>query len=219
MLERSSIEPFIEEPRLAARLGRAKKRLQSAAQRFRQCATPRFCFLRIPIHTIKGDTVSLQDGPAFRSRKLARALDPCTEMVCFVATLGPGVDVEIEKLMQANRLTDAYVMDALGSTGVESMVEQFYGRVMADCRRAGKGVSIRFSPGHCDWPVTEQKKLFTLFDPNVTGVELHESCLMNPRKSVSGMIGTFLRSDDNAPETLYHPCRDCEKSFCTERRN
>jgi hypothetical protein len=51
------------------------------------------------------------------------------------------------------------------------------------------GISDRFSPGYCDWNVSEQHKLFNLLPESFCGIHLSESSLMNPIKSVSGIIG------------------------------
>ena len=51
------------------------------------------------------------------------------------------------------------------------------------------GISDSFSPGYCEWSVAEQQKLFSLLPDKFCGVQLSESSLMYPIKSVSGIIG------------------------------
>ncbi|OPL13558.1 MAG: hypothetical protein AVO38_13160 [delta proteobacterium ML8_D] len=150
------------------------------------------------------------------SQKLSSALDGSDEIVCFVATIGTIIEEEINGLIAQNRLSEAYVLDAMGSVAVEDMVEQFH-----QCRRApffseDKSVTLRFSPGYCDWPVTEQKKLFSLFDSEPPGIELLDSCLMQPRKSVSGVFGLVHCSSSFFQP--YNPCRHCKKTDCLARR-
>jgi len=53
----------------------------------------------------------------------------------------------------------------------------------------GMKITNRFSPGYCGWDVAEQHKLFTFFKDNFCGITLTDSALMNPVKSVSGVIG------------------------------
>jgi hypothetical protein len=170
------------------------------------------------IDRIEIESVGLQGGTTFRSHKLAKALKDSEQVICFVATLGGGLDREIGRLMAEKRLSEAYVLDAMGSVAVEDMVEQFYQRKQIEFAVEHKSVTLRFSPGYCDWPVTEQKQLFSLFGSEHTGVELLDSCLMTPRKSISGIFGLFY-STNTRLDSPYNPCRDCKKTDCVARRS
>ncbi|MBE9572223.1 MAG: hypothetical protein IMF11_16465 [Proteobacteria bacterium] len=94
------------------------------------------------------------------------------------------------------------------------MVEKFHQRITAKYESENKGVTLCFSPGYCDWPITEQKKIFTLFDSNATGIELLDSCMMRPRKSISGVFGIY----NDIQKAPYNPCLDCSKKNCNGRR-
>lgn len=170
------------------------------------------------IDRIEIESVGLQGGTTFRSRKLAQVLKDSEEIICFIATLGSGLDREIGRLMAEKRLSEAYVLDAMGSVAVEDMVEQFYQRKQIEFAAENKSGTLRFSPGYCDWPVTEQKQLFSLFGSEHTGVELLDSCLMTPRKSISGVFGLF-HSTNTHLDSAYNPCRDCKKTDCVARRS
>ncbi|MFW5991781.1 MAG: vitamin B12 dependent-methionine synthase activation domain-containing protein [Halanaerobiaceae bacterium] len=63
-----------------------------------------------------------------------------------------------------------------------------------------------------DWPISEQKKLFRLFDnpEKKTGVKLTDSFLMLPSKSISGIL--FPTEKD------YVNCRLCSRENCSGRR-
>jgi cobalamin-dependent methionine synthase I len=84
-------------------------------------------------------------------------------------------------------------------------------------RNQGKGVTLRFSPGYCDWPISEQKKVFELVQADMIGVSLNESFLMNPRKSVSGLFG--ITEEPSQTVSGYNPCVHCNKRDCFSRRS
>ena len=170
------------------------------------------------IDRIEIESVGLQGGTTFRSHKLAKALKDSEQVICFVATLGGGLDREIGRLMAGKRLSEAYVLDAMGSVAVEDMVERFYQRKQIEFAGENKSVTLRFSPGYCDWPITEQKQLFSLFGSEHTGVELLDSCLMTPRKSISGIFGLFYSTNTHL-DSPYNPCWDCKKTDCVARRS
>jgi hypothetical protein len=51
-------------------------------------------------------------------------------------------------------------------------------------------------------------------DNDEIGVRISDSCLMSPRKSISGVFGIV---PENSP--LYNPCIDCRKTHCEARRS
>ena len=63
--------------------------------------------------------------------------------------------------------------------------------------------------------LTEQTKLFSLFDQANIGVTLTAECLMRPLKSVSGLIGLGLAEE---VEQFGSPCDRCELHNCDMRR-
>jgi len=101
---------------------------------------------------------------------------------------------------------------------VENLVDQFQSHLDKHYKSQNKALGLRFSPGYCDWPVTEQKKLFELLEPHKAGVDLTESCLMRPRKSISGVIPLFPADNGHQQQNDYNPCWECKKSDCIARR-
>jgi len=176
---------------------------------------PRLSYTIRKIDSTEGGAVTLQGGTVLKSSKLARVLRGCHDLLCFIATIGPGIDDNIRRFMSQNRLTDMYALDTIGSTAIEDVVDTFHTMMRDTLRKEVKGVSLRFSPGYCDWPVTEQKKLFALVDPVRIDVTLLPSLLMVPRKSVSGVFG--IGADIQSPP--YNPCSHCGKYSCKERRS
>ena len=63
-----------------------------------------------------------------------------------------------------------------------------------------------------DWPITQQKELFSLFGDveELIGVTLTESCLMVPLKSSSGIYFPT--------EVTFETCQLCPREVCESRR-
>lgn len=180
----------------------------------RRWIDPRLSYTIRKIVSTDGGRVLLEDGTVFESRKLARTVRGCRELLCFIATIGPGIDHAVRDFAAQNRLTDMYAIDTIGSIMVEEVVETFHTLMKEKSHANREGVSLRFSPGYCDWPVTEQRKLFALADAGRINVTLSPSFLMFPRKSVSGVFG--IGSDVHTPP--YNPCLQCGKRDCPARR-
>ncbi|MDI6784868.1 MAG: vitamin B12 dependent-methionine synthase activation domain-containing protein, partial [bacterium] len=75
------------------------------------------------------------------------------------------------------------------------------------------GKSATMSPGSLpDWPITEQRNLFSLLGDTQTsiGVQLTESMLMLPTKSISGIRFPT--------EVDFESCQLCPREVCLGRR-
>ena len=183
-----------------------------------ELASPALSYTVKKIQNIEKDTVRIGGGVPFKSPILAKVLAPCEEAVFFVVTIGSAIEEEVARLNDGGRLTDAYILDRLGSLTAEYTVNTFYGHMKRHYGKKGFGLTLRFSPGYCDWPITEQKKLFHLVDTDRIGVTMTASCLMHPRKTVSGIFGLYRRNAEGKPR-LYNPCAHCDNRTCNARRH
>jgi len=220
------INPTLEAHELSRLFGGAGRQgfsrsLNTKVERYKVALTtlvePRLHYRIEKIDNVGRGFVSIEGGTTFKSRKLSQALKRSDEIVCFVASVGSAIEDKIVGLMATKRLSEAYILDAMGSVAVENMVKQFQQRMEAKFAGESKSTTLRFSPGYCDWPLTDQNKLFGLFGSESTGVDLLDSCLMQPRKSISGVFGLFYTVNPHVFPP-YNPCRDCKKTDCIARR-
>ena len=219
--------PNVSDRDLARHMGKRKGRAFSRSlsskivflkKKLPTLANPILSYRMYGVQTVSKDGVELEGSLRLKSSKLARTLNGCKEVVCFLGTIGTRIEKEIVRLMGQRRLSDAYVLDVMGSAIAENMVTQFYQGMKKLHKTDNKTVTLRFSPGYCDWPVTEQKPLFRLLDAKAVGVQLTDSCLMQPRKSISGVFGIYPHHDGSTRK-IYNPCLECRKKDCQARRN
>jgi len=217
------IEPAIENHELVKLLGGEKKKslpksirkkVATARQKLNNLIKPSVHYRIVKPNVMYDEVVQLNETVEFTSTKLAKTLKNAEEIVCFVGTIGTGVEHEINGLLAKQKLADAYILDAMASVAVENMIDRFQDLMENRFSAEEKTVTYRFSPGYCDWPVTQQKRLFNVFDSKEIDVELLDSCLMKPRKSVSGVFGITSQESES-----YNPCRDCPSRRCESRRN
>jgi hypothetical protein len=195
------------------------RRIDTLAEDMPTLLQPRISYRRFVLASVSRGGIELDDGTRFKSPKLARALVRAEAVCCFVATVGPALEMEVQRQMQQRRYADAYVLDAMGSMSAENIVEQFYRRTARSLAENGRGVTLRFSPGYCDWPLDQQRPLFELFsDHPPLKVRLSGSCLMSPSKSVSGLFG-ILPAGIPGAHPAYNPCSACDKRDCIARRS
>ena len=75
---------------------------------------------------------------------------------------------------------------------------------------------LRFSPGYCGWHVSGQKRLFAELKPQKIDLTLRESCLMQPLKSISGVLVAGPKIIFDIDDT-YPFCAACKTHSCRDR--
>lgn len=131
----------------------------------------------------------------------------------FAATAGEAVTVRCRNLNDAGDQVYSYVLDTLGSVVAEKASERMMEWLETQLAPANWAISDSYSPGYCNWDVAEQQKLFSFFPPGFLGITLLPSSLMNPVKSISGVIG----AGPGVKRTGYR-CHICTNKTCIYRR-
>jgi len=146
-------------------------------------------------------------------KKIARQLRNADGGALFICTAGAGISEKSKELMAAGDLIEGYILDVIGSVTVEAAIDKIQDYFENELISTGYKMANRYSPGYCGWALSEQKRFFALFPENHCGIKLSDSCLMDPIKSVSGVIG-FGR---NVKKTAYE-CQMCELETCIYRK-
>ena len=149
--------------------------------------SPKYVSKAFPV-TVEGFTVKLDDI-TIESRALARNLAGCTECVLFAATAGPSCDMLVKR---AAVTSSAYASccQAAGAAAIEAYCDLINDKIKDEYEAKGLYVRPRFSPGYGDLALSHQKDWFRLLDiTKITGIELTDSLLMVPTKSVTAIIG------------------------------
>jgi len=107
----------------------------------------------------------------------------------FICTAGKTICEKATQLLQGDDPVLGYVYDVLGSIITEVVAARIQTFLQDETESNEDRLTNRYSPGSCQWSLTDQHKLFSLFHDNVCGVSLTHASLMNPVKSVSGVIG------------------------------
>ena len=148
-----------------------------------------------------------------RSRKISRVLQHCGRVAVFVVTLGAEIDEVIEKA-SSRRMCQGTILDRTASAAAEAAAESV-AREVGRNLRPDEALTERYSPGYCDWAITEQTKLFELLPDSPVGVKLSDGLQMTPRKSVSGVIGI---GTQEVVEKYGNACSWCNSFSCNFRR-
>lgn len=133
--------------------------------------------------TRKGDTIDF-GFTKLTSRTLGTNLKDCNKVIVFTATVG----IEIDRLV--NRYgkispSKAVILQAVGAERIETLCNTFNDEIKSEFKTVP-----RISPGYGDFPLEFQREIFNLIMPaKRIGLNLNESFLMSPTKSVTALIG------------------------------
>jgi hypothetical protein len=185
---------------------------------FRKCVHPLGIIKDIlydDFHRVyEGQSLNAKDTPVPKIALKAGAL------ALFAITLGRAVHDEINSLLGSRELALGSMLDSVASAGAEKAADMVETRFLQSLSSRGvvdeKSVVMRYSPGYCGWHVSGQKKLFEYLQPDKIGIDLNDSYLMEPLKSISGVLIAG-RKEIHIIEDNYPFCRECETHSCQER--
>jgi len=177
---------------------------------------PAYIFKFKEIRAVSDSLVCLEETTTLNSKTLSYVLADSIGVLIFLVTIGKRLEDEAFSLSEGGDLLKGYLLDTIGSEAVEGVGCRLDDDVEKIVKGNGYRASLRYSPGYCDWDIKEQKDIFQAIDSSSIGVELTESCLMIPRKSISGIIGISENKGRRRPS----PCVVCEKRHnCSYKRS
>ena len=130
----------------------------------------------------------------------------------FLCTAGEEIGKMSRRAMKSGDLLEGYIYDVVGSEIVEAAADLMQNDLEKSMASSGTKITNRFSPGYCGWDVSEQHKLFQLLPGTYCGIRLSASALMDPEKSISGMIGI-----GKNVRHLPYTCNLCDMKDCIYR--
>lgn len=184
----------------------ARKTVEELVEMVRPVAKPKAVYEIAYVDSKGEDWVDI-GGVRFASRVLRVNLDKVERVFFYVATCGRELD---EVAVPSDDFMMPYYLDtikamALGAASgyLNSYLKEKY----------ALGQMSQMAPGRLqDWPITQQKELFSIFGnvEDLIGVKLSDSFLMVPVKSVSGMYFPT--------EIRFESCQLCPREVCRGRR-
>jgi hypothetical protein len=152
-------------------------------------------------------------GSFFALQKIvASHLRKSKKIVLFVCSIGPGMETWAKILSNEGDVALSYLVDTVASIAVENAADVLQDHIGKHMLALGWKITNRYSPGFCDWLVSEQHLLFSFLPAHFCGISLTESALMIPIKSVSGIIGA-----GTTVKRVDYACDTCSMKNCTYR--
>lgn len=136
------------------------------------------------------------------------------QIAFFICTAGAQICSKAKNLMEGENPALGYLYDMAGSFIADATGDNLQQILAGKFAASGLRITNRYSPGYCQWPVSGQQALFSLFRGKTCGVTLTPSSLMVPAKSISGLIGI-------GKEVHYreYQCELCSMKNCAYRKH
>ncbi|NIN53127.1 MAG: hypothetical protein GTO23_08225 [Nitrososphaeria archaeon] len=167
---------------------------------------PRILYDFLKIKKRDGKYLVLENDKVFESDVLVDKLWCSSEVVLYIATIGPKLEMMASEYFVKGEYLRGWVLDNVGTYALRVTT-----RYLQDLVEAEREYSVsRFSPGQNYWDITQQKTLFDILPSMEIGVELTPYLMMKPKKSVSGIMGHT--------EKKFEGCMICDRFDCDYRR-
>ncbi len=182
------------------------EKVEDLSRKAQAAGRPKACY-RVAYVESKGDDHLVIEGVKFTSRVMRVNLEKAFRVFPYVATCG----LELEEWSKSvDGMLEQYWADTIKEMAVHSAFRYLQGHLT---ERYRPGQMSRMNPGSLpDWPLSEQRPLFALLgeSPARMGVQLKDSFLMTPVKTVSGIWFPT--------EERFESCQLCQREKCPGRR-
>ncbi|MBI2300244.1 MAG: hypothetical protein HYU66_15075 [Armatimonadetes bacterium] len=171
-------------------------------------ARPRALYREAFIEERGDDTVRVGDV-TFTSRALRGNLADVHRVFAYVATCGPEMDAVP---VPADDLFGGYCRDTVKEMVRRAALDHLHGH-LRETYSLGRFAAMHPGAGDAGvWAIQDQRQLFALLGDveGLVGVRLTESCLMQPNKSVTGLL--------YATTVDFVTCQLCHREKCPSRR-
>ena len=171
-----------------------EKEVTKAIDLSKQLLQPKVAYQWVEVLDIKNDRIvccSFQSNKQYEFiiGSVESLLSEAKSILISVATIGPKLDANILALNQSGNNLTAYLLDLIGAIALDQINTAVCSLAEKKAQNRSWGVSPFISPGALEgWELKGQKKLFGLVDADIIGVQLNHTGMMNPLKSISGII-------------------------------
>ena len=186
-----------------------KARIDTAIDRVSSQSHPRITIKEYPIELSDNKVIIHADNEdlTLESESLLRNLEGCCGAMLLAATIGPACDMLVRRA-SVTSAAEASIYQAAGAAAIEAFLDDMNDKLKSEYEARGLFLRPRFSPGYGDLKLDHQKDWFRLLDiTKQIGIELTDSLLMVPTKSVTALIGIGY----DPSKVRCHGCAGCNR--------
>ena len=196
------------------------KSTEKAIARARGLLAPAAVYEEFSVQGIEGEELILNTQEGSARLKIGPKIDllyPAKRVMVAVNTIGPNLERVVEELQADRETLDAYMLDSVGVVALGEVGEVLRELVEKRAADLGWGVGAALAPGSLlGWPMRGQRDLCALLPLSSVNVELNSSCVLEPHKSASILVGL---GPDYPSSQVGSVCRFCALADTCWRRS
>ena len=204
--------------------GRARELADWAREWYARNGRPWFYARQAESFEISGDSIRI-DGTQFTSKRLLGALQQAEAHSVILVAVGAGAEAEEEahRRWENERPDEYFFLEIFGSAVVEHLATSTGARLCDWAEQNDMAMLPHYSPGYSEWDVAEQTRLLELLkqtrsEPFPSPVEVFESGMLRPKKTLLAVFGLTRHTDRLRRLTDLVPCENCSFGPCQYRR-
>ncbi|AUG57850.1 vitamin B12 dependent-methionine synthase activation domain-containing protein [Acetivibrio saccincola] len=145
---------------------------------------------RYEIKSHEENGIRIFDDIFLESKSLSKLLQNSLEVVFMATTAGSSIIERIQQEIKNENGDFALILDSLASQIVDAGLDFMVEFINKEIRREGKKLTQkRYSPGYGDLLLTNQKIIYDILNLKKLRIELTESYMLVPEKSVIAIAG------------------------------
>jgi hypothetical protein len=204
--------------------GRARELADWAREWYAKNGRPWFYARQAESFEINGDSIWI-DGTEFTSKQLQGTLQQAEAHSAILVAVGAGAEAEEEarRRWENERPDEYFFLEIFGSAVVEHLATSTGARLCDWAEQNDMAVLPHYSPGYPEWDVAQQTRLLELLKRTRSGpfpshVEVFESGMLRPKKTLLAVFGLTRHTDRLRRLTSLVPCENCSFGPCQYRR-
>ena len=142
--------------------------------------------------------------------------DEAQKVALAICTIGSELPDLAKELMKVGRLVEGVLFDAIGSVAAEAVAGEINIMINQRAKDLSLQVTERFSPGYCDWDISDQQLFFDKLNAKQIDVALTDAFVMVPVKSMCFAVNMGANVLDSRWQNR---CLYCNKKDCSHRRS
>jgi cobalamin-dependent methionine synthase I len=168
----------------------------------------------------KSNTIMANRPISLCGKSIISHLKDAEKIAVMAVTIGSQLEIEVTRHFEKGDYTLGLLLDAAGTTAVEANADSVSALIQQAAARLGLTPLFRFSPGYGDWDITNQPDILALSGAAQIDIHITPTCMLQPRKSVTAVIGLVPHSVTNreAAPCKINSCQNCNQLTCLARK-
>jgi hypothetical protein len=183
---------------------------ESALPEARELLRPAFAYDVQPVTGADPERLRIADGHILESPVVAKLFAEAPEVVLAIFTIGSPLEERVAEIQAAGDYPAAFVLDILGALALNEVGQVAFRAIEELAASKGVQASIPLNPGTTHWPLQGNRVLMELAPAAEIGVEMLDSGLLRPFKSISYAValGKDVLTTDQGSSCDYCETRD-----------